>query len=105
KMLVTEGDIVTDGQVIAELDTREEDAKLMELTGELKSAEFQIEAANADLNLKTVTLERKRAYHAEAIAQNPKFSNSEIDEARAAMEVAVIAKAFREHELGQKKQE
>jgi RND family efflux transporter MFP subunit len=105
KVLVKEGDEVKEGQVMAELDMREEQAKMLEMQGDVVGAEFQIKAAIADHDAKQVAYQRKLDLYAEQLKANPKFTNSELDEARVAVEIAVIAKDFRAQEKTQKQQE
>jgi len=109
KVLVEEGQEVKAkeanglGTALAELDSREEDAKLLSLKGELLSADLQIKAADADLKQKAVTLKRKLELYADLVAQ--KKTNVEIEEAQVAVEIGEIAVKFRTQEMEQKKLE
>lgn len=105
KLMVEEGQPIEVGTVLAELDMREEQAKMLELQGDVKSADFQIAAAVADYKAKVVAYKRKQDLYAEELARNTNFSNSELDEARVAVEIAVIARDFRTQEKTQKEQE
>ena len=97
KVNVKEGDTVKAGQVLAVQDDREEQAELASLEGDIKGAELQIEASQADLALKQVTLKRKREVHSEWVAAGKK--NSEIEEAEAAVTIAEVAIKYRRQEL------
>jgi len=103
KVLVEEGQEVKANQELAELDSREEDAKLISLQGELLSAKLQIDAANADLEQKEVALKRKRELYSDLVARGG--SNTELEEAEVAVKIGVIATKFRTQEMEQKKLE
>jgi len=103
KVLVEEGQEVKANEALAEQDSREEDAKLLSLQGELLSAKLQIDAADADLKQKAVALKRKLELYADLVVQGK--TNLEIEEAQVAVVIGEIAVKFRTQEMEQKKLE
>lgn len=97
KMNVKEGQTVKKDDVLAIQDDRDEAGKIEVAKGEIASAQMQVEAAQADLELKTVMLDRKLKIYAELVAAGG--TNTEIDEARVALRIADISIKFRETEL------
>jgi len=97
KVNVKDGDVVKAGQVLATQDDREEQAEIKSLQGDIVGAQLQIEASQADYELKKVQLNRKL----EVYGNKP---NSEVDEARAAVKVAEISIRYRQQELSTAKQ-
>ncbi len=94
---VKEGQVVKNGEVLAIQDDRDEAGKVQVAKGEIASAQMQVEAAQADLDLKKVMLKRKEDIYRELVAQG--MSNTEIDEARVALKIADISIQFRQTEL------
>jgi RND family efflux transporter MFP subunit len=105
KVMVKSGDMVKAGQLIAQQDDREEQSFLAVKLKELKAAEWQIKAADADLAKKRVDLDRNEKLYAEQLRQDPNFSNTELDEARVNVKIGEIAVEYRKVELEQKKAE
>lgn len=97
KVNVKDGDEVKAGQVLAVQDDRAEQADLAAADGDVQGAELQIEASQADLELKQFLLKRKREVHSEWVAAGKK--NSEIEEAEAALKIAEVAIKYRRQEL------
>jgi RND family efflux transporter MFP subunit len=97
KVDVKEGDTVKAGQVLAVQNDLEERAELAALAGDIVGAELQIRASEADMKLKQVQLARKEAVYADLV--RAKQSNSELDEARAQVEIAKVAIDYRKQEL------
>lgn len=101
KLNVEEGQAVKAGEVLAIQNDIEEVAKLETAKGEYVSAEFQIEAAVADLKLKEAILHRTEKIYPRTDARNNGFA--ELEKAQADVDVAHVAERFRRHDLEQKK--
>jgi len=93
QVVVTPGKVVKAGEILATEDGREEIAKL-NIAKLLADSTKEIEAAQADLASKQVDLKRNEELYADLIAV--KKSNSELDAARVAVQIAEIVVKFRE---------
>lgn len=101
KINVKEGQIVKKDEVLAVQDDRDEAGKVEVAKGEIASAQMQVEAAQADLDLKKVMLKRKEDIYAEQLKAGMSFT--EVDEARVALKIADISIQFRQTELAKAK--
>jgi multidrug efflux pump subunit AcrA (membrane-fusion protein) len=100
KVMVKAGMPVKTGQLLAQQDDREDRARLAVTMGELATAKLQIKAAEADVAVKKVELQRIEKLYADVIARGQ--SNSEIDKARVEVQVGEIAVDYRKGETATK---
>lgn len=108
-LLVEEGDTVTEGQVLAELDKENLAARLREAKAAHSGAEASLVAARAELEKTRVEAEgpdvpyaRRNLERAEQLARDHLISEHALDEARGALEVALNRQAAARSNLGVK---